>query len=163
MRARFLPILILSGGLMLTPAAWADELAAVVADINLRAQSDLVGTKNSLCSRFRRPVAEIDSLVMIAGSIGDVWFALRLGELTGRSPELVLREYQADKGAGWGVTAKRLGIKPGSPEFHQLKRGWSTSPGDVLVIRPGDQDRGGHDSGDKGKAKGHDKGEKGHK
>jgi hypothetical protein len=27
------------------------------------------------------------------------------------------------KGQGWGVIAKSLGIKPGSPEFHALKRG----------------------------------------
>jgi hypothetical protein len=34
----------------------------------------------------------------------------------------VLREYKSSKGKGWGVIAKSLGIKPGSKEFHELKR-----------------------------------------
>jgi hypothetical protein len=33
----------------------------------------------------------------------------------------VLEIYERDHGQGWGVIAKRLGIKPGSAEFHALK------------------------------------------
>jgi hypothetical protein len=35
----------------------------------------------------------------------------------------VLEKYKAGKGKGWGNLAKTLGIKPGSREFHALKRG----------------------------------------
>jgi hypothetical protein len=31
--------------------------------------------------------------------------------------------YKRNKGKGWGVIAQRLGIKPGSAEFHRLKKG----------------------------------------
>ena len=31
--------------------------------------------------------------------------------------------YERDHGQGWGNIAKRMGIKPGSAEFHRLKRG----------------------------------------
>jgi hypothetical protein len=34
----------------------------------------------------------------------------------------VLEKYEAGKGRGWGALAKSLGIKPGSSEFHALKR-----------------------------------------
>ena len=33
------------------------------------------------------------------------------------------KRYKSDKGKGWGVLAKSLGIKPGSQEFHALKSG----------------------------------------
>ncbi|MBZ0158490.1 MAG: hypothetical protein K8I29_20015 [Alphaproteobacteria bacterium] len=51
----------------------------------------------------------------------DAYLCLRLAELADRPVELVIREYKANKGRGWGVIAKRLGIKPGSREFHALK------------------------------------------
>ena len=41
--------------------------------------------------------------------------------LSHRSWDEVLREYKENKGKGWGVIAKNLGIKPGSREFHELK------------------------------------------
>ena len=38
-------------------------------------------------------------------------------------PEHVVDQYRKNKGQGWGVIAKSLGIKPGSAEFHALKEG----------------------------------------
>jgi hypothetical protein len=35
----------------------------------------------------------------------------------------VVELWERDHAKGWGAMAKRLGIKPGSPQFHQLKRG----------------------------------------
>jgi hypothetical protein len=56
--------------------------------------------------------------------------------------------YKQSKGKGWGVIAKELGIKPGSPEFHALKRGDFAFTGE-----PG----GGGESHGKGKGKGRSK------
>jgi hypothetical protein len=39
------------------------------------------------------------------------------------SPEKVLDAYKANQGKGWGVMAKKLGIKPGSQEFQALRKG----------------------------------------
>ncbi len=47
----------------------------------------------------------------------------QLGYMTRTPYEKVVQVYQGDRGKGWGVIAKSLGIKPGSPEFHALKRG----------------------------------------
>jgi len=55
-----------------------------------------------------------------------------------------MERYRADKGKGWGVLAKSLGIKPGSKEFHALKRGH-----DIYDYNGKDRDKG----KDKGKCK----------
>ncbi|MFZ5658144.1 MAG: hypothetical protein ACOY37_14035, partial [Pseudomonadota bacterium] len=55
---------------------------------------------------------------------GDVYFACGLASTLGRPCRYVADEYERDRGAGWGALAQRLGIKPGSAEFHRLKRGF---------------------------------------
>ena len=72
--------------------------------------------------------------------------SLRVGQISGLHIDLVVREYKKNKGKGWGVIAKNLGIKPGSQEFHELKKGYS-SPGSEK-------------SKSKGKGKGKSKGKK---
>jgi hypothetical protein len=55
---------------------------------------------------------------------GDVYYACALAAALGRPCRYVVDIYEADRGQGWGVVAQRLGIKPGSPEFHRLKKGF---------------------------------------
>lgn len=55
---------------------------------------------------------------------GDVYYACALASVLGRPCRYVVDEYEANRGQGWGVVAQRLGIKPGSPEFHRLKKGF---------------------------------------
>ena len=60
---------------------------------------------------------------------GDVYYAAALA-YTARRPLLdVTREYDNNKGQGWGVIAQRMGIKPGSAEFHALKGHMGKSKG----------------------------------
>jgi hypothetical protein len=54
---------------------------------------------------------------------GDIYFACALAKLAGRPCRYVVELWERDHGQGWGAMAKRLGIKPGSAQFHQLKRG----------------------------------------
>ena len=54
---------------------------------------------------------------------GDIYFACALARLVGRPCRYVVDIWERDHGQGWGAIAKRLGIKPGSPQFHQLKKG----------------------------------------
>jgi hypothetical protein len=63
----------------------------------------------------------------------DVYMAIRLSRASGKSFDYVLGEFKKSKGKGWGVISKRLGIKPGSPQFHELKKephGFLNLPGD---------------------------------
>lgn len=55
---------------------------------------------------------------------GDVYFACALARIVGRPCRYVVDIWERDRGLGWGEVAKRLGIKPGSPEFHRLKQGF---------------------------------------
>lgn len=75
--------------------------------------------------------------------------------LAGSCFDAVYQVYQPNRKKGWGVIAKELGIKPGSPEFHALKRGdlhFTEQPA-------GHGGQGNSDSG-RGKGKGHGKGHK---
>ena len=54
---------------------------------------------------------------------GDVYFACALAKLAGQPCRQVVELWERDHGKGWGAIAKQLGIKPGSAEFHRLKRG----------------------------------------
>ena len=58
---------------------------------------------------------------------GDVYYACALAQIIGRPCRYVVDEWDRDHGQGWGEVAKRLGIKPGSDEFHRLKRGFVPS------------------------------------
>jgi hypothetical protein len=55
---------------------------------------------------------------------GDVYYACAMASVLGRPCRYVADQYEADRGQGWGALAQRLGIKPGSPEFHALKKGF---------------------------------------
>jgi hypothetical protein len=53
---------------------------------------------------------------------GDVFMAAQLAATINKPFETVVKTYQANKTKGWGVIAKEMGIKPGSPEFHAMKK-----------------------------------------
>lgn len=91
-----------------------------VKDFNIRAEADRSGFRASLATRFKIGDAEISAVIGNVQSPADAYIVLRLSEMSKLPPERVIAEYK--KGKGWGVIAKSLGIKPGSPEFHALKR-----------------------------------------
>lgn len=55
---------------------------------------------------------------------GDVYYACALAQVLGRPCRYVVDEWDRDHADGWGGVAQRLGVKPGSAEFHKLKRGF---------------------------------------
>lgn len=55
---------------------------------------------------------------------GDVYYACSIASIIGRPCRYVVEQWERDHGQGWGALAQRLGIKPGSAEFHRLKRGF---------------------------------------
>ncbi|MEN8212219.1 MAG: hypothetical protein ABFR31_10910, partial [Thermodesulfobacteriota bacterium] len=63
---------------------------------------------------------EIDAVLKNVTNPADAYMIFRYGEMSSRSTNQVMERYRKKK--GWGVLAKSLGIKPGSQEFHSLKR-----------------------------------------
>lgn len=91
-------------------------------DFNIRAQADPSGFRARLAARFQIGDARIRMVLSNIEKPADAYMALRLGEMSGYTPERVVEEYKARRGKGWGALAKSMGIKPGSREFHALKR-----------------------------------------
>ena len=92
-------------------------------DFNKKADADPSGFRARLETRFRIGDAEISAVLSNVERPSDAYIVLRFGEMSQHPIEQVIKEYNANKDKGWGVIAKNLGIKPGSSEFHALKRG----------------------------------------
>ena len=96
-----------------------------------------LGDMNRYGTRYRDPF--VDEMVRYHGAPrdlvvdllgprrwapGDVWMACNIASIIGRPCRYVVDVYERDHGQGWGNIAKRMGIKPGSAEFHRLKKGF---------------------------------------
>lgn len=92
-------------------------------NLNVRAEADSSGFRYQLSSRFRVGDAEVKTVIGNVDRKADAYMVLRLSELSGKPVKKVLKVYRKKHKKGWGVIAKKLGIKPGSTEFHALKSG----------------------------------------
>ena len=124
---------------------WMDNL-------NIAAKADSSGFHVRLATRFHIGNAKIKAVIGDVSKPSDAYMVLRLGELSHRSVDDVMTVYKANRKKGWGVMAKNLGIKPGSREFHALKRGHDM--GNSSGIERGQSSgKGKGNSKNKGKAK----------
>ncbi len=118
-------------------------------DFNVRAEADPSGFKAQLGARFKIGDTQINAVLSNVEKPSDAYMVLRLGEMSAKPTEYVIGKYKSGKGKGWGVIAQSLGIKPGSKEFHALKRGSDMYDG-------GDTGKGKSKGKGKGKGKGKD-------
>lgn len=117
--------------LMLTLAASLLGLSSVahadlndfLRSVNKQALSDIKNFNDRLSRQFGIPVPDVEAIVRSVPDPADAFMILKLGEMAHVAPAVVLQKYQRSKGKGWGNLARELGIKPGSSEFHALKRG----------------------------------------
>jgi len=112
--------------------------------VNEQAKADISSFNVKLSAQFGIPVPRVDEILKVVAAPADAFMVLQLGQMSNKQPEAVVQTYQANRDKGWGVIAKELGIKPGSPEFHALKRGDFTFTGKA----------GGSEGQGKGKGKG---------
>lgn len=92
-------------------------------NLNVKAEADSSGYRLQLSTRFKIGSTEVNAVMGNVSSPSDAYMVLRLGELSHKPLQEVLHVYNSGKNRGWGVIARQLGIKPGSREFHALKRG----------------------------------------
>ena len=98
------------------------ELDADLGIINADANLDFGAFKTNLALSYDVSESKIDYLhASVEMEPADIYLALEISELSGKSIDQVIEIYQVNRDKGWGVIAKELGIKPGSPEFHNLK------------------------------------------
>lgn len=99
-----------------------DELNKTLISIDAEASVNFGGFRADISGRYNVTEKKIDYLAASVGmTAGDIYLAMEISRITGKSIDQVVTVYQRDRGKGWGVMAKELGIKPGSPEFHALK------------------------------------------
>jgi len=131
-------------------------------NLSLEAQADPSGFRARLATRFQVGDARISAVIGNLHDPADAYMVFRLGEMAQCPPEKVIDIYKKNKGQGWGVTAKNLGIKPGSEAFHALKRGHDIDDGpgkgkkaSKATDKDGKKDKGrnGDGGGTKGKGK----------
>jgi hypothetical protein len=98
------------------------DLDADLGKINADASLDFGAFKTDLAISYGVSEKKIDYLsISVKMEPAEIYLALELSELSGKSIDHVIEVYQVNRTKGWGVIARELGIKPGSPEFHNLK------------------------------------------
>jgi hypothetical protein len=112
--------------LLMQPAAGfcGGDLDGFIHNLNVQASADLPGFKARVSAQFGVPLPQVETVFAEVRTPGDAYMVLRVGEVARQPQDMVLQEYKANQGKGWGVIAKNLGIKPGSQEFHELKKGF---------------------------------------
>lgn len=98
------------------------ELDATILDINASAKKDIHSYRNDLSITFSTPLDLIDKMFSAGMTPGEVYLGLEIAKVTSKSPNDIIKSYEINKDKGWGAIAKDMGIKPGSPLFHQLKK-----------------------------------------
>jgi hypothetical protein len=106
-----------------SPVHASSDLDIFIKNLNVEAQADLGAFKVRLSTQFGVPVPKVEAIMASVGTPGDAYMCFRVGQVASKPVEVVTKEYQRNKREGWGVIAKNLGIKPGSKEFHELKKG----------------------------------------
>lgn len=150
MRKKFIVTAIIAVSICIAGIAHAD-LGSFMGGLNIQARADMPGFSARLGAQFGIPLPQVQAIISAVDAPADAFMCLQLSQMSNRQPDMVLQTYKANKGKGWGVIAKELGIKPGSPEFHALKRGDF-----ALTGEPGGGKGQGKGKG-RGKGRGHNK------
>jgi len=116
-------LLVVLATILLTAGVACADLDVYLNNLTVRAETDIGGFRTELGVHFGASGPEIDLVIKNVKHPGDAALCLWLGQHSRQPLEKVLHEYQTNKNQGWGVLAKRLGIKPGSDAFKALKNG----------------------------------------
>ena len=101
---------------------WVDQTLGDINDYGYRYRESFI---DELVRYYGAPRDYVGSLLLSERwAPGDVYYACAIGQVTGRSCRYVAEQWEQHHGEGWGAMAQRMGIKPGSEEFHRLKRGF---------------------------------------
>lgn len=127
------------------------EMDGFLKDINTEAKKDISTFTNNVVTKFNLIKSDVEKLLkdMLPG---DVYMAAQVASTIGKPVTEVSTAYNKNKEKGWGAIAKEMGIKPGSPEFHKLKKSMKKNKGGES------KEEGGNGNGNgKGKGKGKNK------
>lgn len=98
------------------------ELDKRLASINETAKGNQQKFVDSISKHFGVAPNQVTPLFEKKMSPADIYMAFLLSKVSKSPIDKVLGSYDANKAKGWGEIAKEMGIKPGSEEFHALKK-----------------------------------------
>lgn len=110
------------------------EIDANLKIVNTDANKNLSAFKLDITKTFGVSMPKVDLCFKAGMTAGDVYFAFELSRISKKPIDTVITSYKKNKGKGWGVIAKEMGIKPGSSAFHELK-GNCKSKGDKVKAK----------------------------
>jgi hypothetical protein len=98
------------------------KLNSLLGKIDTRAEAEPDVFFQQLSQRHDIPEQEIREAKERNGlGYGDIYMATALSKISRKPVGAVAEDFHQNPGRGWGVMAMNLGIKPGSPEFKQMK------------------------------------------
>lgn len=97
---------------------------SILDNLNASANADPDGFYRQLSVRQGIPEQDLRQAKDRFGlGYSDVYMASAIARAKNRPILGVAEDYRQNQGKGWGVMAQEMGIKPGSDEFHAMKRG----------------------------------------
>lgn len=97
------------------------EMDGFLKDINNEALKDINKFVDNVSTKFNIIKDDVKKLLKDLAP-GDVYMSAQVATTIGKPVTEVSTTYFKNKDKGWGQIAKELGIKPGSAEFHKLKK-----------------------------------------
>jgi hypothetical protein len=103
------------------PTTGDAELDGFLKDIDTKAKKDIAVFKERVAANYNLVKSDVEQAVKVLPP-GDVFMAAQVASTTNKPFPTVVETYEKNKDKGWGEIAKEMGIKPGSPEFHEMKK-----------------------------------------
>ncbi len=89
--------------------------------IHKKAAADIEEFHEKLMRIKEPPQPKIHEMLAAGIPPADVFMIVHISVFSGKPLSSVRGEYERSKGEGWGVIAEKMGIKPGSTAFRNLK------------------------------------------
>src|SRR4030042_6461212 len=97
----FLSIVFLSL-FIFSPVFASSDLDIFIKNLNVQAQADLGAFKVRLSTQFGVPVPKVEAVMASVGTPGVAYMCFRVRQVASKPVAVVTKEYQANKGQGWG-------------------------------------------------------------
>lgn len=114
-------ILTLLGTLILSSSALMATEFDWIVSLNVRSNEDPYSYRYGLVDRFGYREPEVMVILTSVYAPADAYMIFRLAELSGRTPESVLRVYRDRRNRGWGDIAYHLGVRLDSSAYVELR------------------------------------------